>query len=94
MQTMTPGGAWIQPPHDAPVTYVVHEAHIKRLLSEGGRVVADPRTASAPVAPRSDADLQAEIARLQAELTSRQHRGQEAPESAESIEKPKQRTVK
>lgn len=39
---MAPGGIWLQ--HgDRPAVYVTHEAHIKRNLAEGARVIGDPR---------------------------------------------------
>lgn len=39
---MAPGGEWMQR-GDGFITYVVHPDHIKRVLTEGWRVVADPR---------------------------------------------------
>jgi hypothetical protein len=81
--TLVKGGKWIKPPGDAAVTYVVHPEHIKRLFSEGGEPVSDPRPLQAirvaqaevpPMAPGQsalDAALQ-EIARLRVELEKQQ----------------------
>ncbi len=42
LPAMSEGGAWVSR-GGAPPVYVVHEAHIKRLVSEGGLIVPDPR---------------------------------------------------
>ena len=47
MTTQATHGIWLKHPQTGAVLYVVHEAHITRLLGEGGRVVPDPRLASA-----------------------------------------------
>lgn len=72
---MVPGGKWIKPSGEAPVTYVAHEAHIKRLFSEGGEPVPDPRKLEDQPEDAPPADpiaLQEEIARLHAELAALQ----------------------
>ena len=59
-------GVWFETYPGLPPVYVVHRSHIKRLISEGARQVADPR-APAPPAPEQVAlDIAAELAKLQA----------------------------
>lgn len=61
---MTPGGEWLHDgSHHAPL-YVVHEAHIKRLLSEGWRPTHDPRQPeeAKPVDTSKEDDLAAQLA--------------------------------
>ena len=45
LQPMAQGGVWLQPHSvEVPPTYVVHEAHIRRLTLDGWRPVTDPRS--------------------------------------------------
>jgi hypothetical protein len=70
---MAPGGQWIRLSGDGPPAYVVHEAHIKRLIMEGGQFVADPRDpaqfqqAVPQASPVEDA-LRAEIEALKVQM--------------------------
>ena len=70
---MAEGGKWILiSGHERP-TYVVHEAHITRLMLDGGRVVDDPRRPEDFVKPEPKPDanveaLQKQVAELQAAL--------------------------
>lgn len=68
---MAGGGKWLHLPHKGP-EYVVHEAHIRRLLSEGAQVVDDPRvpedeaTAPTPAPSANEAAMQSRIDQLEA----------------------------
>lgn len=70
---MAPGGKWMLiSGHERP-TYVVHEAHIQRLMLEGGQVVADPRRPEdfvkpEPVPSATELAMQAKIDQLEAML--------------------------
>jgi hypothetical protein len=71
VDTMVPGGKWIKPPGAPPITYVVHPEHIKRLFSEGGEPVADPRPMLARMAKaeeQSQSDLNAALQEKDAEI--------------------------
>src|SRR5689334_10301954 len=71
---MTPGGAWMSLSADKDPVYVPHDAHIKRLLSEGAQIVADPRQEPveevqvAQPAPSVEATLRAELEALKAQM--------------------------
>lgn len=52
LPAMKEGGLWVQPSHNGPALYVTHEAHIKRLMTEGARPIPDPRVE--PVVPVSE----------------------------------------
>lgn len=73
---MADGGVWLH--HAGNAHYITHEAHIKRLLSEGARPISDPRApkekpateAGADASPNEDAYKQ-RIAELEALLAAK-----------------------
>jgi hypothetical protein len=71
---MADGGIWLQLGHKAGPEYVVHEAHIKRLLGEGARQVDDPRVPQeeveqpTPAPSANELAMQAKIDQLEAML--------------------------
>jgi len=68
---MQPGGKWLSISGNQEPHYVVHEAHIKRLLSEGAQVVADPRDPAKIVQPQpseTEATLRAELDALKVQM--------------------------
>lgn len=64
---ITEQGCWFQIYPGQPPVYVVHKSHIKRLISEGARQVADPRMPVVAVPEQGGIDIAAELAKLQAE---------------------------
>lgn len=68
---MAGDGVWLHLPHKGP-EYVVHEAHIRRLLSEGAQVVGDPRVpedeapAPTPAPSATEVAMQSRIDQLEA----------------------------
>lgn len=65
---MAHGGEWLQSSADREPHYVVHEAHIKRLKSEGWQPAADPRKPreAKAASPSRDDALAAALARIAA----------------------------
>lgn len=64
-------GVWFAVHSGKPPVYVNHTSHIKRLVSEGARMVADPRLpgTAAPAMPvETEEELRARIAELQEQL--------------------------
>lgn len=68
---MAKGGKWILISGQERPTYVVHEAHITRLMLEGGQVVQDPRRPEdfvkpEPVPTANEMALRSEVDELKA----------------------------
>ena len=70
-QDLLERGVWIRHPDTHLVHLVMHKAHVKRLLDEGGVQVAGPENHT-PIAVEAQAatiaELQDELARLRAQL--------------------------
>ncbi|MGH2506262.1 MAG: hypothetical protein ACRDHZ_02410 [Ktedonobacteraceae bacterium] len=85
---MASGGEWLHSGGSKEPLYVTHEAHVKRLLSEGWRPVADPRKPmeAKPVQPSKEealmAQLAAALARIDALESAQQAPSESSPASA------------
>lgn len=83
---MAPGGEWLHDgSHRAPL-YVVHEAHAKRLLSEGWRPTHDPRRPEVvpPVDTSKEDDLAAQLAAALERIKALEEGTEEVPGTAEA----------
>ena len=70
LEPMASGGQWLRSSADREPHYVVHEAHIKRLLSEGWQPAADPRKPreAKPAEPSREDKLQEALAKALARI--------------------------
>lgn len=94
---MTPGGEWMYDGSHRHPVYVTHEAHIKRLLSEGFRPVPDPRRPAPPeetkpVSSPKEEDLAAQLAAALERIKALESQGGEDPPDGSEPTKAPRRT--